>query len=224
MKLLVPIILSGALLGCASSPTGSVNNGAERDRNNAKIGAIVGAVAGAIIGGQLDDDGNRDKGMIIGALAGAATGAGIGHYMDKQEQEFRDALAAEQRRSEIEIQRVREDLLKLTFDNEVTFDFNRAEIKPSFSASLDKVADVMQKYQSKGEVVGHTDSIGSESYNQALSERRAASVVSYLTRQGVSSAHLSSSGRGEYEPRESNVTEAGRALNRRVEVFVTPAP
>jgi outer membrane protein OmpA-like peptidoglycan-associated protein len=86
------------------------------------------------------------------------------------------------------------------------------------------VADVMQKYQSKGEVVGHTDSIGSESYNQALSERRAASVVSYLTRQGVSSAHLSSSGRGEYEPRESNVTEAGRALNRRVEVFVTPAP
>ena len=220
MKLILPIILSTVLLGCATQPAGSGNT--TTDRNNAKIGAIVGAVAGAIVGGQLDDDGNRDKGMILGALAGAAAGAGIGNHMDKQEQAFRDALAAEQRRSDIEIERVREDLLKLTFDNEVTFDLNRADIKPSFSASLNKVADIMQKYQSKGEVVGHTDSTGTESYNQSLSERRAASVASYLSSQGVSRANLSSSGRGEYEPRESNATEAGRALNRRVEVFVTP--
>ena len=222
MPIIMSLILSTTLLGCATQPAGSRDNRATTDRNNAKIGAIVGAVAGAIVGGQLDDDGNRDKGMILGAIAGAATGAGIGNYMDKQEQEFRDALAAEQRRSEIEIERVREDLLKLTFDNEVTFDLNRADIKPSFSNSLNKVAEVMQKYQSKGEVVGHTDSTGSESYNQALSERRAASVASYLTRSGVSAASLRSSGRGEYEPRESNATEAGRALNRRVEVFVTP--
>jgi outer membrane protein OmpA-like peptidoglycan-associated protein len=220
MKLILPIILSTALLGCAAQPAGSGNT--TTDRSNAKMGAIMGAVAGAIVGGQLDDDGNRDKGMILGAIAGAATGASIGNHMDKQEQAFRDALAAEQRRSDIEIERVREDLLKLTFDNEVTFDLNRADIKSSFSTSLNKVADVMQKYQSKGEVVGHTDSTGSESYNQALSERRAASVSAYLASHGVSSANLSSSGRGEYEPRESNATEAGRALNRRVEVFVTP--
>ena len=218
MKLLLPIASSALLMGCATAPSGSENT----DRNNTAIGAIVGAVAGAVVGGQLDDDGNRDKGTIVGAIAGAAAGAGIGNIMDRQEQEFRDELAAEQRRSEIEIQWVREDLLKLTFDNEVTFDLNSADIKSSFSSSLDKVADVMQKYQSQGEVVGHTDSTGSEDYNQALSERRATSVVNYLVGQGVPGSQLTATGRGEYEPRESNATEAGRALNRRVEVFVTP--
>lgn len=220
MKLLFPIALSFVLLGCATQPAG--NNQGTTDRNNTAIGAIVGAVAGAVVGGQLDDDGNRDKGTILGALAGAAAGAGIGNHMDKQEQEFRDALAAEQRRSEIEIERVRDDLLKLTFDNEVTFDLNKADVKSSFGSSLNKVADVMQKYQSTGEVVGHTDSTGAEDYNQQLSERRASAVVSYLISNGVPSSRLRASGRGEYEPRDSNATEAGRALNRRVEVFVTP--
>ena len=71
-SIISPIILSTALLGCATQPAGSGDNSATADRNNAKIGAIVGAVAGAIVGGQLDDDGNRDKGMILGAIAGAA--------------------------------------------------------------------------------------------------------------------------------------------------------
>ena len=220
MKLIVPIALSALLIGCAAQPS---DPNASADRNNTAIGAIIGAVAGAGVGGQLDDDGNRDKGTILGAIAGAAAGAGIGNMMDKQEQEFRDALAAEQRRSEIEIERVREDLLKLTFDNEVTFDLNSAGIKSSFSNSLDKVADVMQKYDSVAQVVGHTDSSGAEDYNQALSERRANAVVGYLMESGVAGSRLTASGRGEYEPRESNATEAGRALNRRVEVFVTPS-
>ncbi len=220
MKLIVPIALSALLIGCAAQPS---DPNASADRNNTAIGAIIGAVAGAVVGGQLDDDGNRDKGTILGAIAGAAAGAGIGNMMDKQEQEFRDALAAEQRRSEIEIERVREDLLKLTFDNEVTFDLNSAGIKSSFSNSLDKVADVMQKYDSVAQVVGHTDSSGAEDYNQALSERRANAVVGYLMESGVAGSRLTASGRGEYEPRESNATEAGRALNRRVEVFVTPS-
>jgi len=220
MKLIVPIALSALLIGCATQPS---DPNATVDRNNTAIGAIFGAVAGAVVGGQLDDDGNRDKGTILGAIAGAAAGAGIGNMMDKQEQEFRDALAAEQRRSEIEIERVREDLLKLTFDNEVTFDLNSAGIKSSFSNSLDKVADVMQKYDSVAQVVGHTDSSGAEDYNQALSERRANAVVGYLMESGVAGSRLTASGRGEYEPRESNATEAGRALNRRVEVFVTPS-
>lgn len=220
MKLIVPIALSALLIGCAAQPS---DPNASADRNNTAIGAIIGAVAGAVVGGQLDDDGNRDKGTILGAIAGAAAGAGIGNMMDKQEQEFRDALAAEQRRSEIEIERVREDLLKLTFDNEVTFDLNSAGVKSSFSNSLDKVADVMQKYDSVAQVVGHTDSSGAEDYNQALSERRANAVVGYLMESGVAGSRLTASGRGEYEPRESNATEAGRALNRRVEVFVTPS-
>ena len=220
MKRSICLVLVAALSACATQPG---PDGETRDRNNTAIGAAIGAVAGAIVGGQLDDDGNRDKGVIVGAIAGAAAGAGIGRHMDKQEEAFRDALAAEQRRSEIEIERVREDLLKLTFDNEVTFDLNSAAIKSSFTDSLNKVGEVMIKYQSLGQVVGHTDSSGSETYNQALSERRADAVADYLQRRGVPGGSLTALGRGEMEPRESNDTAAGRALNRRVEIFVAPS-
>ncbi len=219
MKKLICLALAVTMAGCATTPDSGGETG---DRNNTAIGAAIGAVTGAIIGGQMDDDGNRDRGVIVGAIAGAAAGAGIGRYMDQQEQAFRDALEEEQRRSEIEIERVRDDLLKLTFDNEVTFDVNSAAIKSSFTDSLNKVGEVMVKYQSLGQVVGHTDSTGSEAYNQALSERRAEAVSDYLLRRGVPAASLTAMGRGEFEPRESNDTAAGRALNRRVEIFVSP--
>ena len=220
IKRLAPSLIIGPLLiaGCAVQPASEDSP----DRNNTAIGAVVGAVAGAVIGSQLDDDGNRDRGIITGALIGAAAGAGIGHHMDKQEQAFRDALVEEQRRSEIEIQRVRDDLLKLTFDNEVTFDYDSAAIKSSFTKSLDKVAGVMQKYASAGRVVGHTDSTGAEEYNQQLSERRASAVKDYLASHGVAGYQLEAEGKGELQPRESNVTEGGRVLNRRVEIFITP--
>ncbi len=220
MKLISSFIVLSMMAGCATQ-TGTTAS--EKDRNNTAIGAVIGAVAGAVAGGQLDDDGNRDKGTIIGAITGAAAGAGIGYQMDKQEAEFRAELEAEQRRSEIEIQRVKDDLLRLTFDNEVTFDVNQSYVKSSFKASLNKVADVMAKYDSKGLVVGHTDSTGSESYNQVLSEKRANSVKDYLVTNGVAAYRLSAEGKGEFEPRESNATEAGRALNRRVEIYVTPS-
>ncbi|MFK8019165.1 MAG: OmpA family protein [Pseudomonadales bacterium] len=217
LKATVGLISCLALGGCATQPDGSV------DRNNTAIGAAVGAVAGALIGGQTDNDGNRDRGVITGAILGAAAGAGIGHHMDKQEQEFRDELAAEQRRSEIEIERVRDDLLKLTFENEVTFDVDSASIKSRSHSSLSKVGEVMQKYGSSAEIVGHTDSTGSESYNLQLSERRANSVKDYLVSNGVPGSMLSYRGRGESEPRAANDTAAGRQLNRRVEMFVQPS-
>lgn len=218
MKLVYMVLPLITMLGCATQTT---QDG--KDRNNTAIGAVVGAVAGAVIGGQLDDDGNRDRGVITGAVLGAAAGAGIGHHMDKQEAEFRAALEAEQRRSEIEIERVKDDLLKLTFDNKVTFDVNSSGIKPSFIASLEKVADVMRKYQSSGTVVGHTDSTGSESYNQQLSERRSIAVKDFLVTRGVPSYQLVAIGRGELEARDSNATEEGRANNRRVEFLVRPS-
>ena len=204
--------------GCATQSS----NSEVADRNNTAVGAVIGAVAGAVIGGQLDDDGNRDRGILIGAAAGAAAGAGIGAYMDRQEEEFRAALEEEQRRSEIEIERVKEDLLKLTFDSEVTFDFDSALVKSSFQGSLDKVSNVIKKYGSDAEVVGHTDSIGSEAYNQQLSERRALAVKIYLLEHGVDIERLSSYGNGELAPRDTNETESGRQLNRRVEIFVRP--
>ena len=220
MKLVIATLCLLPLSACMTQPTNQQS--AAQDKNHAAMGAIIGAVAGAVVGGQLDDDGNRDKGVILGALVGAASGAGIGHKMDLQEQAFRDELAAEQRRFDIAIERVREDLLKLTFDNEITFDFNQVSIKPSFLDSLSKVSQVMAKYQSRAQVVGHTDSRGTEVYNQLLSERRAAAVADYLVDFGISASLIESAGRGEYEPRESNVTEAGRALNRRVEIFIQP--
>lgn len=211
--LFAPVIF---LFGCTATDTGEPNRAAN--------GAIIGAIAGAVLGAQVDDDdGNNRDGILVGAVAGAAAGAGIGAMMDRQQAEFEAELAEEQRQNEIEIERIREDLLKVTFDSEVTFDLNSSTIKPAFGNSLSKVAEVLIKYGSDATVIGHTDSSGSDSYNQQLSERRALQVRNYFLDQGVNSSQLESYGKGETEPRESNATEAGRQLNRRVELFVTPS-
>lgn len=220
MKKFLPLLITPFILaGCASQPSAD-----GEDRNNTARGAVIGAIAGAVIGGQLDDDGNRDRGILVGAAAGAIAGAAIGRQMDQQEDEFRAALEAEQQRSEIEIERVTDELLRLTFDSEVTFDFNSALLKQGFVSSLGKVSDVIAKYGSEAQVIGHTDSVGSEAYNQQLSERRAMAVKVYLLERGVGVGQLSSYGKGETQPRDTNETEAGRQLNRRVEILVSPNP
>lgn len=198
-----------ALAGCA----------ADDPNRRAKTGAAIGAVAGAVLGHQLDDDSGRFVGAAVGALAGGA----VGHYMDNQQKEFDAALAEEQRQNAIEIQRLQDETLKIDIASEVSFDFGSAAIKPAFRPTLDKVGDVLQRYdRSIVHVVGHTDSVGSEAYNQRLSEQRAQSVVDYLAGTGVPRERLRAEGRGELEPRDSNATEAGRQLNRRVELFVKP--
>jgi outer membrane protein OmpA-like peptidoglycan-associated protein len=185
----------------------------------AKVGAAVGAVAGAVLGHQLDDRSGRWVGAAVGALAGGA----VGHYMDNQQQEFESALQQEREANQLEIERLRDDTLKLTVDSEISFDFNRSDIKPAFRPSLDKLAQLITKYdRTVVHVVGHTDSVGSNTYNQSLSERRAMSVGDYLASYGVPRQRLRTEGRGESEPRDSNATEAGRQLNRRVEIFVKP--
>ena len=153
------------------------------------------------------------------ALAGGA----VGHYMDNQQREFEAALQDERAANQLEIERLRDDTLKLTVDSEVSFDFNRYDIKPAFRPSLDKLAQLLMKYdRTVVHVIGHTDSIGSEAYNQTLSEQRALSVGDYLAAYGVPRQRLRTEGRGEREPRDTNATEAGRQLNRRVEIFVKP--
>lgn len=185
----------------------------------AKVGAAVGAVAGAVLGHQLDGN----SGKWVGAAAGALAGAAAGNYMDNQQRDFERSLAREQQANQLEIERMQDDTLKLTVDNEVSFDFDRADIKPSFQPSLDKLAAVIGKYdRTVVHIVGHTDSTGPDDYNQRLSERRARAVADYLISRGVSAARLRTEGRGEREPRDSNATEAGRQLNRRVEIFVKP--
>jgi len=188
--------------------------------NKTAVGAGVGALAGGVLGNRLDKD-NRVRGTVIGAAAGTAAGAGIGYLMDRQEAELREQLVAERTDHAVELERVRDDLLKLTLANEVSFDFGSAAIKPAFKPTLLKLADVLKKYdRNEITIVGHTDALGSDSYNQMLSERRAAAVRDELTMLGVPPSRLRAIGRGEFEPRADNNTEAGRQLNRRVEVLV----
>lgn len=209
MKKVLVIAVAVALAGCA----------ADDPNQRAKTGAAIGAVAGAVLGHQLDGRSGRYAGAAVGALAGA----GVGHYMDNQQKEFDTALATEQRNNDIEIQRLQDETLKIDISSEVSFDFGSAAIKPAFRTTLDKVADVLKRYdRSVVHVVGHTDSVGSEAYNQRLSEQRAQSVIDYFASVGVARDRLRAEGRGETEPRDSNATEAGRQLNRRVEVFVKP--
>jgi outer membrane protein OmpA-like peptidoglycan-associated protein len=184
-----------------------------------KTGAAIGAATGAIIGHQID----HSSGRYVGAVVGAIAGGGVGHYMDKQQADFEEELKAEQDAHQLEIERLKDDTLKLTVDSEVSFDFDRYDIKSAFRPSLQKLAGVINKYdRTVVHVIGHTDSTGPADYNQRLSERRAESVANYLADRGVSRSRLHTEGRGEYEPRDSNATEAGRQLNRRVEIFIKP--
>ncbi len=201
------------LAGCTTQADGT------QSVNKTAVGATVGALAGGVLGNRLDK-GNWTRGTIIGAAAGAAAGGGLGYMMDRQEAELREQLASERAQHAVEIQRVRDDLLKLTLANEVSFDVNSATVKPTFKPSLAKVAEVLKSYDSQMTVVGHTNSTGSESYNQQLSERRAEAVRAELIRDGVPAERLSAMGRGEDEPRADNSTSTGRAQNRRVEILV----
>jgi len=204
---------------CAALTIGMAGCATDDPNQRAKIGAAVGAVAGAVIGHQVDDSSGKWVGAAVGALAGGA----VGHYMDNQQREFEEALAREREANQLEIERLRDDTLRLTVDSEVSFDFARADIKDAFRPSLDKLAALIVKYdRTVVHVVGHTDSIGSDEYNQGLSERRAERVGAYLASYGVPRERLRTEGRGEREPRASNASEAGRQLNRRVEIFIKP--
>ena len=213
------VALSLALSACATTP----NDPNQQAKEKAAIGAAMGAIAGAVIGYQGDHSGGALKGALIGAAAGGAIGAGVGHYMDQQQAEFERQLSAERRAHQIEIERLKNENLKITMNSEVSFDFNKADIKPAFRDSLDKVADILSRYnRTTIRIIGHTDNVGSEAYNQRLSEARARAVADYLESRGVSASRIRTEGRGESEPRASNATEAGRQLNRRVEMLIVP--
>ncbi|MEM9626314.1 MAG: OmpA family protein [Pseudomonadota bacterium] len=212
-------------LGCFMLASCTTNPDGTQSVNRTAVGGAIGAVAGGIIGNRLDKKGSRTGGTIAGAVAGAAAGGGIGYLFDKQEREFEEELAREQEANQIEIERVRDDLLKLTLDSEVSFDFDSAAIKPAFAPSLTKLANVLAKYdRNQVTIVGHTDSSGSDAYNQGLSVRRAESVVSELASRGVPNNMMRAEGLGETQPRADNDTEAGRQLNRRVEILIQPDP
>ncbi len=209
-KALIVGLITASLTSCAT----------DDPNQRAKMGAVMGAVAGAALGHSVE---NNKKGVLIGAAVGALAGAGAGNYMDKQQQEMEAALASERASHALEVQRLQDETLKIDIASEVSFDFGKAGLKSAFMPTLQKVSNILQRYPNTViHVVGHTDSVGSESYNMTLSQQRADSVVGYFASQGVERSRLVAAGRGESEPRATNATEAGRQLNRRVEIYVKP--
>ncbi len=189
----------------------------ERRISKTAIGGIGGALGGYLLGDLVG--GRRDRTeKILGAGIGGLAGAGIGAYMDKQERDLRARTAG------TDVQVTREgDNLVLNIPSGITFAYDSADVQPQFKRTLDQVADTLAQYnQTYIDVYGHTDSTGSDAYNQTLSERRATSVADYLAGRGVQAARIGTRGFGESQPIASNDTDAGRAANRRVEVKIVP--
>ncbi|MGB5078309.1 MAG: OmpA family protein [Sphingorhabdus sp.] len=185
--------------------------------SKAAIGGIGGALGGYLLGDLIG--GRRDRTeKIVGAGIGAVAGAGVGYYMDEQERKLRQQTAG------TGVNVIRDgDNLVLDMPSGITFDVDSSTVKPGFQSTLDQVASTLTQYEKTYvDVMGHTDSTGSDSYNQALSERRASAVAGYLTSRGVQSARLATKGYGESQPKASNLDEAGRAANRRVEIRLVP--
>ncbi|ALR20256.1 OmpA family protein [Sphingobium baderi] len=201
-----------ATTACTTDPqTGN------RQISKAAIGGIGGALGGYLLGDLVGGRHDRTE-KILGAGIGAIAGAGIGSYMDAQERKLREETAG----TGVDVIRDGDNLL-LRMPSGITFGFDSAAVQPQFQPTLNDVSSVLAQYpKTYIDVYGHTDSDGSDSYNQGLSERRAQSVADYLTSHGVQSARIATRGFGETQPIASNTTEEGKAANRRVEIKIAP--
>ncbi len=190
----------------------------EKQASKLAIGAGVGAAGGAIIGLITSDSKNRQRNVLLGAGLGALAGGSIGYYMDVQEAKLRQRL----RESGVSVTRVGNQIM-LNMPGNVTFTTGSPDINANFYQVLNSVAVVLNEYKKTTmDVIGHTDSVGSDQYNQSLSEGRARSVAEYLSGQGVMAARLLIAGRGETQPIAANTTPEGRAQNRRVTIQISP--
>jgi outer membrane protein OmpA-like peptidoglycan-associated protein len=182
-----------------------------KTQKGAVIGGAGGAVAGAVIGKAM---GNTAMGAIIGATVGGVTGAVIGRKMDKQAEELAKIKDAEVRREG--------EGIVVNFKEKVLFGYDHSDLSATAIANLASFKDILVKYpETNITVIGHTDSKGSESYNQSLSERRAQAVTNYLMSNSITSTRLTAVGKGETDPVATNDTNEGSSLNRRVEFVIT---
>lgn len=211
-------ILACAAIYLTACTTTDPYTGQQKTSNlagGAVLGAALGAVGGAVIGG-----GGRDSrnGALIGAGIGALAGGAIGNYMDNQEAELRAQLQG----TGISVTRMGDRII-LNMPSNITFATDQDQVMPQFYPTLNSVAIVLRKFdKTLIDVNGHTDSTGSVAHNEALSERRAVSVASYLNSQGVDPRRVSALGFGPSQPVASNATAEGRAQNRRVEIQIAP--
>ncbi len=186
----------------------------ERQRGSA-AGAGVGAVAGAVIGSATG--GKAGTGAVIGGILGGV----VGNVWSKRQEERRTAMEKATQGTGVEVTRTPDNQLKLNVPSDISFDVGSAAIRPELRAVLDPFVKSLQgDLVIQLNIVGHTDSTGSDTYNNTLSLERAQSVREYLTARGVAASRINVLGRGEREPLAENSTEAGRAHNRRVEIFL----
>lgn len=218
-KITLALAVAIALSGCQATQRQNATTG-ESETNSATSGAIIGAIAGAAIGVATGDDAkDRRKRALIGAAGGAAVGGGVGYYFDQQEAALRQELL----NSGVQVQRVGENQLLLRLENGIGFNSSSYDLDPSIHNTLRGVARILVEYPDTSLVIeGHTDSTGSDTTNQILSERRAESVRSYLVSQGVAAGRAGARGNGERYPLCTNSTTEGRACNRRVEIQILP--
>jgi outer membrane protein OmpA-like peptidoglycan-associated protein len=222
-NLCLGLITAGVLSACAttggsytySDQSGNQTQQQNKTGRNAAIGAGIGVLAGLLSG---DSATERRQHAMIGAGIGALGGAAIGNYQDRQERALRERTA----NTGIDVSR-EGDNITLSLPDGITFDFNKTTLKPQFYSALNGVAATLTEYnQTMIEVVGHTDSIGTDAVNDRISKERADSVANYLRGQGVQSARIETLGAGKRYPIADNNTDAGRAANRRVEIRLIP--
>ena len=197
---------------CVTDP-----NTGEQTWSRTAAGGVLGGTLGYLLGDLI---GGSTAARIIGAGIGGTAGAVIGDQFDDQIRELDEQTAG----TGVDVSELGDqEAILVNLPDGVTFAVDSAEISPSFRSTLDVIANSLIKYpNSLIDVLGHTDSTGSDSYNQQLSKRRADAVRNYLVQRGVSSARIETIGYGEQYPRASNDTAEGRALNRRVEIKITP--
>jgi len=195
-----------ALAGCA--------NMSERQEGTAK-GAGIGAVAGAVLGSATGGKAGT------GAVVGGALGAVVGNVWSKKQEDRRAAMEKATAGTGVEVTRTADDQLKLNIPNDVSFSVGSAAIRPEMRGVLDPFANSLRDDpNARISIIGHTDSTGSPAINNPLSVDRAQSVRDYLVSRGVAATRVETAGRGEREPVADNSTDAGRAKNRRVEIFL----
>ncbi len=214
MQMKTPLALAAIsclTLAACTDPAQLGDGTRNNTQSGALIGAGVGAVAGQIIGGDT-------KATVIGAALGTAVGAAAGYNLDQQEAELRQNLNNE----DVQITNTGDSLI-VTMPQDLLFETDSAAVRPDLQQDLFTVAGSLQQYpQSSIQVIGHTDSDGAADYNQRLSERRAGGVSSVLINAGVPADRVQPVGMGENQPIASNLDDAGKAQNRRVEIVIVP--
>lgn len=200
------IALLAVAVGCAAR--GERATRMDKTKKGAAIGGAAGAVLTYVLGEHEADE------ILAGAAIGAGIGAGVGAYMDRQEEKIGRIPGTS-------VERISDDMLLVHFDSDLLFEVDKYDLSPSARGSLDEAAAVMAEFKKTAVIVqGHTDSTGSESHNQTLSERRADRVKGYLAQRGVDPSRMISTGYGESQPIASNDSASGRAQNRRVDLLL----